>query len=61
MDTKVSHHGNTTSVHQGSASKHSGKPKDTAVGWMKTDNKSDDEKNKKTSSILSGLRSNGET
>ena len=59
MDAKVSHHGNTTSVHQGSASKHSGKPKDTAVGWMKTDNQSDAAKNNKTSSILSGLRSNG--
>lgn len=57
MDTKVSHHGNTTSVHQGSHAEHSGKPKDTAVGWMKTDNQSDDDKNKKTSSILSGLKS----
>ena len=56
MDTKVSHHGNTTSVHQGSAAEHSGKPKDTAVGWMKTDNQSDDAKSKKKSSILSGLR-----
>ena len=42
MDTKVSHHGDTTSVHQGSHVKHSGKPKDTAVGWMKTDNQSDE-------------------
>ena len=61
MDTKVSHHGNATSVHQGSASEKSGKPKDTAVGWYKTDNQSDDEKSKKTSSILSGLRSHGQT
>ena len=57
MDTKVSHHGNTTSVHQGSRAEHSGKPKDTAVGWMKTDNQSDSHKNNKTSSILSGLKS----
>lgn len=57
MDTKVSHHGNTTAVHQGSHAAHSGKPKDTAVGWMKTDNQGDDDKNKKTASILSGLRS----
>ena len=57
MDTKVSHHGNTTAVHQGSHAAHSGKPKDTAVGWMKTDNQGDDGKNKKTASILSGLRS----
>ena len=57
MDTKVSHHGDTTSVHQGSHVKHSGKPKDTAVGWMKTDNQSDETKSKKTSSVLSGLRS----
>jgi hypothetical protein len=57
MDTKVSHHGNTTSVHQGSHAEHSGKPKDTAVGWMKTDNQSDSHKNNKTSSILSGLKS----
>ncbi len=57
MDTKVSHHGNTTAVHQGSHAAYSGKPKDTAVGWMKTDNQGDSDKNKKTSSILSGLRS----
>ena len=61
MDTKVSHHGNTTSVHTPSGLAHSGKPKDTAIGWLKTDNKSDEEKNKKTASILAGLRSNGKT
>ena len=61
MDTKVSHHGNTTSVHHGSEFSHSSKPKDTAIGWMKTDNQGDEEKNKKTSSILSGLRSHGQT
>ncbi len=58
MEAKVSHHGNMTSVHTESKSEISGKVKDTAVGWMKTaDNKSDDVKNKETSSILSGLRS----
>ena len=57
MDTKVSHHGGTTSVHEGSYVPHSGKPKDTAVGWIKTDNQSDEVKNKKASSILSGLKS----
>jgi len=57
MADKVSHHGDVTTIHSDSKSEISGKPTDTAVGWMKTDNHSDDDKNKKTASILSGLRS----
>ena len=35
MADKVSHHGPMTSVHSESKLAHSGKPADTAVGWMK--------------------------
>lgn len=57
MADKVSHHGTVTTIHSDSKSEISGKPTDTAVGWMKTDNQSDSHKNNKTSSILSGLKS----
>ena len=35
MADKVSHHGGMTSVHSESKLAHSGKPADTAIGWMK--------------------------
>jgi hypothetical protein len=56
MDAKVAHHGNMTSTHHESKSDASGKPKDTAIGWMKDDHKSDKQKQTETGSILSGLR-----
>ena len=57
MEAKVSHHGDMTSVHTDSKSEHSGKAKDTAIGWMKPDSRPDKKKNEETSNILGGLRS----
>ena len=57
MEAKVSHHEDMTSVHTDSKLEMSGKPKDTAIGWMKTDSRPDIKKNEETSSILDGLRS----
>jgi hypothetical protein len=61
MDAKISHHGDVTTLHTDSKSEISGKPKDTAVGWLKTDDLSDETKSNREASILSGLRTHGQT